>query len=408
MNPIEIIVDIAREVGISGFLDIAFITIFIYAILVLFKQSKARFIITGILILSVVYLIARQLNLALTTSLLQAFFAVILLALIIIFQEEIRRLFEHIALWSLNPKVRSNKTTSPDNKETGILVDTLCDLAQHKIGALIVIKGKTDLSGYLEGGEILDGSISEPLLKSLFDPHSTGHDGAVVISKGRITFFGTHLPLSNNFSQLKNRGTRHAAALGISEVTDALCLVVSEERGTISIAHTGELKQIGSEQLNITLESFYEDINPPAKKMPRLDFSRNYKEKILALLAAIILWFVFVHESRTVYRSFEIPIEHTTLPAGFKVKEIDPDKVSVTFLGPRREFYFFNENQVSLILKIPNAEHGLERIDISESNIKFPNDLSLEDVEPRTVTVHIEKIEALNKQGDNLKNQDPR
>ena len=225
MNPIEIIVDIAKDVRLSGFLDIAFVTVFIYTILVLFKQSKARLIITGIFILSVIYLIARQLNLALTTSLLQAFFAVILLAVIIIFQEEIRRFFEHIALWSFKPKLRTNKNINPNEKEAEILVDTLGDLAQHKIGALIVIKGKTDLSAYLEGGETLDGKISEPLLKSIFDPNSTGHDGAVVIDRGKITFFGTHLPLSNNFSQLKNRGTRHAAALGISEVTDALCQV---------------------------------------------------------------------------------------------------------------------------------------------------------------------------------------
>lgn len=408
MNPIEIIVDIAKDVRLSGFLDIAFVTVFIYTILVLFKQSKARLIITGIFILSVIYLIARQLNLALTTSLLQAFFAVILLAVIIIFQEEIRRFFEHIALWSFKPKLRTNKNINPNEKEAEILVDTLGDLAQHKIGALVVIKGKMDLSAYLEGGETLDGKISEPLLKSIFDPNSTGHDGAVVIDRGKITLFGSHLPLSNNFSQLKNRGTRHAAALGMSEVTDALCLVVSEERGTISIARKGELKQIGMEQFKLTLETFYNEIYPPARKLPRFSLFSNYKEKVIALLAAIVLWFVFVHESRTVYRSFDIPIEHATLPDGFKVEEIDPDKVSITFIGPRREFYFFNENQVRLLLKIPNAKDGLKRVSISESNLKFPEDLSLEDIEPSTVTVRIEKIETSNKKGDNSKNQNLR
>ena len=98
MNLIEILINIVKEIRLSGFLDIAFISVFIYVILILFEQSKARFILTGIVLLGIIYLAAQQLNLSLTTSLLQAFFAVIIIALIIIFQDEIRRLFEQIAL----------------------------------------------------------------------------------------------------------------------------------------------------------------------------------------------------------------------------------------------------------------------------------------------------------------------
>ncbi|MGB3727765.1 MAG: DNA integrity scanning protein DisA nucleotide-binding domain protein, partial [Thermodesulfobacteriota bacterium] len=362
MNLIEILINIVKEVRFSGFLDILFISIFIYAILILFKQSKARFIIAGLIILSLIYVLAQHLNLVLTTTLLQAFFAVIIVAVIVIFQEEIRRFFEQIAVWSLNQKLRKSKLVTSYEWQTEILVDVLSDLAMHKVGALIVLPGKDNVSEYLEGGEHLDGKLSEGLLKSNFDPHSTGHDGAVFVDKGTVKMFGTHLPLSKNFSQLKNRGTRHAAALGMAEVSDALCLVVSEERGTISIARSGVLKQLSIEELKITLQNFHNEINPPVQKITHISITSNYKEKIISLFLAILLWFVFVHESKQVYRSFEIPVAHTSLPKGLKVSEIEPQKVKVTFLGPKRDFYFMSGNEIDLLLKIPDARPGEQNV----------------------------------------------
>lgn len=391
MNLIEILVNIFKEIRLSGFLDIAFISVFIYVILILFKQSKARFILTGIVLLGIIYLVAQQLNLSLTTSLLRAFFAVIIIALIIIFQDEIRRFFEQIALWSLNSKLRAGTQISPNEREIDVLVETLSDLADHKIGALIVIEGKNPISEYLEGGQLLDGKLSEALLKSIFDPHSAGHDGAVTIENGKIILFAAHLPLSTNFSQLKNRGTRHAAALGLSEVTDALCLVVSEERGVISIAKGGMLKQIGSEQLKIILRDFYDQKFPSVKKMPAIHFRSNSKEKIISLAVAVLLWFVFVHESRLVYRSFEVPV-HVSIPkSNLEIENIEPEIVNITLLGPRREFYFFKANQVDLLLKIAEPQPGLEYLEISESDLDFPEDLSLENIAPKSVSIEIDR-----------------
>jgi len=391
LNLIEILINIVKEIRLSGFLDIAFISVFIYVILILFKQSKARFILTGIVLLGVIYLIAQQLNLSLTTSLLRAFFAVIIIALIIIFQDEIRRFFEQIALWSLSSKLRSGTQTSPNDREIDILVQTLPDLADHKIGAIIVIEGNNSISEFIEGGELLDGNLSEALLKSLFDPHSAGHDGAVIIENGKIKLFAAHLPLSTNFSQLKNRGTRHAAALGLSEVTDALCLLVSEERGVISIARGGVLTQIDSEQLKLILKDFYYQKFPSVKKMPAIHFRSNFKEKIISVAVAVLLWFVFVHESRLVYRSFEIPVKVSIPASTMEIENITPEMVNITFLGPRREFYFFKANQVDLLLKITNPQTGTEHLEISESDLSFPEDLSLENVAPKNVSVQIDQ-----------------
>lgn len=386
------IIEFLREIGVSGFFDIAFMSLLIYTLLVLFKRTHAGFILTGIIIIAVVYLLARQFNLVLTASVLQAFFAIILVAIIIIFQEEIRHFFEQIAVWSLNPQLRRKKPVSLKPIEIAILVRTLQDLANKNIGALIVIPGKNLILRHLYGGVDLKGELSEPLLKSLFDPHSPGHDGAVVVENGLITKFSCHLPLSKNFEKLKHRGTRHAAALGLAELTDALCLVVSEERGTISVARNGDLRQIGGEQLNLLLERFYEEINPPVKAAPWYDiFRRNYKEKVIAFVLTIALWFVFVYGSNLQYKTFIVPVEHSELPSGYKVTEVEPEEVKVTFVGPRRNFYFFNEREIRLFLPITDVSNSVETVTISESNFSFPQDISLESIVPRRVTVRIEK-----------------
>ncbi|MEQ9618218.1 MAG: diadenylate cyclase [Deltaproteobacteria bacterium] len=395
MNPVQIIKEILNEIGVPGLFDIAFMSLLIYTVLVLFNKTKARFVLTGIIIISVAYLLARQFNLVLTTSVLQTFFAVILIALIIIFQEEIRQFLEQIALWSLNPQLAIERSRGSSREEIEILVNTISDMAKEKIGVLIVLPGKTSIEAYIEGGKSLNGKLSEPLLKSLLDPHSIGHDGAIIIENGDVTKFSCHLPLSKNFSQLVNKGTRHAAALGLSEQNDALCLVVSEEKGTISVARNGELRQVGTEQLNLILEKFYSEISPIKKRRPWFSFfTKNYREKAIAIFMAIALWFVFVHESKLVYRTYNIPVKYTTLPSNLKVDDIKPEKVKVTFLGPRRAFYFFNENEVELFLKIPEAKKGIKTLNISESSLKFPKDISLENIEPRRVLVRIDNTGA--------------
>lgn len=389
MEILDFLLEIIKRIQLTGFIDILFISVFIYVILILFKQSKARLIITGIIILSVIYVIARQINLDLTASLLEAFFAVIILAIIIIFQEEIRRFFEKLGLWGLSPRLRTGRIKNPHEREIGILCSTLTDFAAERTGALVVLRGSASLNEYLEGGQDLNGFLSEPILRSIFDPHSTGHDGALIIDNGTITMFGAHLPLSTNFAILKHRGTRHAAALGLSESTDAMCLVVSEETGSISIARYGGLEQVDKQRLRQAIESFYEEIYPSAKKAAGVGIFNNIKEKIIAFVLAAILWFVFVHESRPVYRTYQIPVTYAALQSGYDVNKIEPETVSVTFLGPRREFYFLGENQIKLLLKIPDRGPGTESIRISESSLTFPRDISLESIEPGVVTVRI-------------------
>lgn len=380
------------EIGFAGVIDIAILAMFIYIVLVWFKRSRAAFVLTGIIIIGAIYLLAQTFNLELTAGILQAFFAVILIALVVIFQEEIRRFFEQVALWSIRPRLKKNKPVTLMGEEVEILVRTVADLARDRIGALIVLRGKNMMLGHLDGGVELGGKISEPLLKSIFDPHSAGHDGAMIVEFGRITQFGAHLPLSKNYRSKEHSGTRHAAAVGLSEITDALCIVVSEEKGSVSVAREGDLKRVDSAAALLgVIERFYRDIKPPKEKTIKGMLMRNFQEKIVALVLAVGLWFVQVYGSQVVYKSFEVPVDYALVPTSMSIVSSKPTTVDVTFSGPRRTLSLTGSDDVKLYVKTLNLRPGPQTLRISASDFMFPQDITLENITPRQVMVDVEK-----------------
>jgi len=385
------IISLLHGLGIAGFVDIAFMSLLIYCVLVWFKKTKAAFVLTGILIIAGVYIVAREFNLLLTATVFRGFFAVILVAVIVIFQEELRQFFEQVAVSSLNRRLSKRESMRLSYPELETLVRTTTDLAREKIGALIVIRGKDMIIRYLNGGVDLDGKLSEQLLKSILDPHSIGHDGAVVIERGRITKFSCLLPLSKNSEIITHTGTRHAAALGLAELTDTFCIVVSEERGIISVAHEGGIKKIsGDQELRAMLHRFYQEIRPIRVKNSLQDFFvRNSREKIIALGVAVALWFALVYGSKLVYKSYTVPVKYSVLPSTMTVKAIDPSEVSVTLSGPHRAFYFFDKKDITVFLKLWNLEEGSQEIKISDADLLYPRKFVFESVEPRSVRVFV-------------------
>jgi hypothetical protein len=274
------------------------------------------------------------------------------------------------------------------------------DLASAKIGALVVIRGKDMITRHLDGGEALGGQVSEMILKSIFDPHSIGHDGAVIINGDSIESFGCHLPLSKNHEQLKKGGTRHAAALGLSELTDALCLVVSEERGTVSVARHGKIEEVNSaDQLSSVLDSFYLEITAGLETRAWKGFFRkNHREKILAPALAISLWFVLVHEANTIYQTYRVPVEHPVLTSGLVVTGINPEEISVTLSGQRKSFYFLDADEMRVTIKPWQLKSGETTVAISSSDCVIPEGLVFENAEPRYVTVTVASRKANKKQ----------
>jgi hypothetical protein len=192
--------------------------------------------------------------------------------------------------------------------------------------------------------------------------------------------------------RLGQRGTRHAAALGLAELTDALCLVVSEESGTVSIAHNADIEVVSNpEKLSLTLEGFYQEISPGRKTGNWKDlFKKNVRQKIIAVGLAMSLWFVLIHGSKLTYKTFMVPVTYTDLTKPWIMKIIAPDQVEMTFRGSRRAFYFLKPGEIKLLLQLKMIK-GRQRIRISSTDAFFPKFLFLEDIDPRVVTVYLDE-----------------
>jgi hypothetical protein len=271
------------------------------------------------------------------------------------------------------------------------LARTLNDLARAKVGALIVIRGRDLIARHTEGGVEVQGRLSEALLKSIFDPHSIGHDGAVVIEGNVVDRLGCHLPLSKELEKLPGRGTRHAAALGLTERVDALCLVVSEEQGDVSVAQGGEIRKVvDTADLVDALETFYDQTAPVQSAKVWSDLlRRNSREKALALALSVALWAFFVQRSQPVERDWPVKVGYTLLPNELEVVAIEPDEAQVRFRAARREFDFLEPSDVRLELQLLDANPGQTLRYITARDLIHPAPLVPVGIEPREVKFQI-------------------
>ncbi len=210
--------------------DILIVAYILFRIILVLKGTRALQMVVGLIIIAGAFLISDILGLQTINWLLSSFLASIVLVVVILFQDEIRRALVHMG----RPSVLF---TGGERSRSVIeeVVKACAVMATKKIGALIVFQRAQKLENHLEMGTIIDAEVNSELLQSIFLPHSPLHDGAVVINEGRIHAAGCILPLSTSSKIPRHLGTRHRAAFGITEVTDAVVIVVSEETGAISL-----------------------------------------------------------------------------------------------------------------------------------------------------------------------------
>ncbi len=391
MMLLESFLSAVKSIRVQDVLDVMIIAIMIFALLTWFKTRASRFVLIGIILLGGVYIAARFFQLYLTTIVLQSFFAILLFVLVVIFQEDLRRFFERLAmLGSLGkkfPEISGLKSTAE------IIAQTAANLAKKKTGALIVLRGNDPLERHINGGTKLDGVVSGALLESIFDPHSVGHDGAVIIEDNRISQFGCHLPLSANTSKYSNLGLRHTAALGLSERSDAMCVVVSEERGTISLAYMENLTVVPSAAvLHETLEQFYIRNTPTKKSHPALNWLKeNTLEKVIAIAMACILWMAFGYQRDIVRRDFIVPIEYKNIPRNWQIDEMQVTDARVVLKGPEQAFRLLDERSLKLSLDLSGIADKKREFNLSADMINVPSNLTIADIVPAKIHVTASK-----------------
>ncbi len=371
-----------NTIRISDLLDVAIIAVFAYIALVWFKKTASRFVLIGIFILAAIYAFARVFHLYITEYVLQGFFAILVIALIIIFQEDLRSFFERLATWRFIRKGSINTATRHAAK---IISQAVTRIAQSRRGALIVLKGDDFLDRHLKGGFDLEGNLSEAILESIFDPHSIGHDGAVIIENGCIARFGCHLPLSVDPGKIGIMGLRHTAALGLSERCDAFCIVVSEERGTVSIAREGTLTKLKEPgELLPILENFYRETRFEGRGWIQW-ISENWGEKVVAIMLACGLWLAFGYQTESIRRDFTRPIVYRNLPQDWIIEDQAPKRTTITLMGPKQAFSLLNEESLTVVLDMTGIKEGRQELPIGNNNIGHPSNLTVVSINPNTI-----------------------
>ena len=240
-------------------LDITLVALLLYQLYRLIKGTVAFNIVIGLFSLYLLWVIVKALKMELLGSIMGQFIGVGILALIIVFHPEIRRFLVFIGtnynvnrVLSLDKLFGLTRHKVIRQEQIENIVDACASMAKSKTGALIVIAGKSELTDQINTGEILNAKITSSLICTIFFKNSPLHDGAIIISGNKITAAGCILPLTQKELD-KMLGLRHHAAIGITEATDALAIVVSEERGTISFSKGGEIKRRISKEMLFSL-----------------------------------------------------------------------------------------------------------------------------------------------------------
>ena len=250
------VIGLLHTITMLDVIDILVVAFFLNKLYQMLKNTRAASLVKGLLMLLVIMLISKWLNLYVINWILEKFMTIVMFALPVVFQPELRRALEQIGRGKLFRRSTVLNEMQVENMLEAVAT-TADDLSRNKIGALMVFERETGLDDYIETGIPIDGLISTALFENIFIPNTPLHDGAVIIRKGRIAAAGCILPLAQMDRQ--NFGTRHRAALGATEVSDATVIVVSEERGEVSVASKGHLAVMpDAEQLKETLNNVIE------------------------------------------------------------------------------------------------------------------------------------------------------
>ena len=380
------------DIRLTDLIDVVIVAVLLWAGLSWVRRARARIALAGVAIAATLFLLARQFELQMTVWILQGFFAVGVLVLVVVFQEDLRRGLEQIAVWGLR---RKPLAAPPDVVDA--LVGAVRRLAAERSGALIVIPGREPIDRHVAGGIALEGRLSEPLLLSLFDAHSPGHDGAATMEGARAPRFALPLPLSPDGVQLAGQGTRHAAALGLSERSDALCIVVSEERGTVSLARDGRLVRLaGPEALAAEVRRFLRRVPERRDGVTGVRrFTSRWPEALVAIAASGGLWFLLVPGSAVDRFTRSVPVSIENLPAGWALEGVEPPAVEVEFEASRRSLLLSGAGpRAELEIDALLAQLGRRTFEVGPGHVRTPDGWRALRVEPDRVRLSLVETDA--------------
>jgi diadenylate cyclase len=391
----DVLADIARVVRWQDAIDVAILTFIIFRVYLWLRGTVALQVLIGMLVLVASWFAATELGLMLTAYVLQGLGAGVLLLAVVLFRDEIRH-----ALRRANPMRwwRARRDSDGQRGVWSVLGEAVFALASLRIGALIVIPGSDPIDEMLSGGTLIDGRVSPELLEAIFLEASPIHDGAAVMQGERLRLAGCILPLSTAGDLPDFYGTRHRAAVGLTESCDAVVLVVSEERGSVSLASGGRIARVPrADELGVRIEAALARGHAPG---PRRATTRGVEAAGFgrrrfvdaAWLAGIFVfvvaaWYVVAGDRNTVITP-TVQLELRNLPNGIEVEAPRPAEITIQLRGPRRLLMTTGRDELGAYVNLSGVEPGTHRLDVSSS---APSGVEVESLTPKRVVITARK-----------------
>jgi diadenylate cyclase len=367
--------------------DISLVSYILLRFYVLFRGTNAFRVLIGMTILWFFQQLAVSIGLIVTSWVVQGIVALGAFIIIVIFRNEIRtvllaRNLKSI-LWGF-----SSKTVFTAIE---IIVQSVHEMAQRKCGALIVCPGKEDLEEFVQMGIPWRGLISKEMILSIFWPDNPVHDGAVIIRGDQIAQVAAILPLSRRDDLPSYYGTRHRAALGLAEATDALVIVVSEERGDVVVAKDSQLKMV--KQWNKLGQILREHMGVASKK------GRELRKEKLTIIAAALFSIVFttgvwlsVSRGVDTLVTLEVPVEYMNRDPAMEIVSTSVNAVSLELEGSGALIKSIKPDQVQVRLDLSNSKAGANTYTINRKNISLPPGIILKGVKPAVVDINLDVL----------------
>jgi diadenylate cyclase len=387
MNPFGIIAHLRYQ----DVLDILLLTVLTYHLYLWFSGTKALKALVGLLVLGVIYTVARSWGLFLTTWVFQIFWQVLVILLIILFQSEIRQVLERV-----NPlKIIGLRAISGTEDWVPNFVEGVFSLAERKIGALVIIERTDRVEELVTGGVQLDAEPSSQLLMSIFQKDSPLHDGAMLLRKGKVAQVACYLPLSSADGLPREWGTRHRAALGLTEHCDAWVVVVSEERGKVSLARDGQMTRV--EQPGHLFRLVIEAVT--TSRLSSMTWGERFRsflfQRWLAKAGTFglvsFLWLLLAGQQNFEV-TFRVPVEMKNLPEQMEILEPVNPEVQITVRGLRKDASILSEKDVHVAIDLSAARFGARIFRITRGQIVLPNErVSVVSIRPPEVQFKIKE-----------------
>jgi diadenylate cyclase len=374
-------------IRIQDLADILIMTFLLYQLYSWFRKTRAMQVLLGLGVVTLIYFATRFLDLYMTSWILQELGTVLIILIIVVFQAEIRQALYRFSLL--------RNFFDPQEKEQHShfqqIAETLFRLADRRTGALLVFKRSESLADLMLNGVRLDCEITPQILEAIFADGTPLHDGAALIKEGRIALASCHLPLSLNPDIPQNYGTRHRAALGLSERTDAIVVVVSEERGEVLLAEAGEFQKLCSpEELVVALERRVNPVRETTSLTLRQKLFSNLLPKTALLLIVTASW-VLITSRQGQITTVTAPVRLQGVSDDLVLVRSSPEEVDVQLKSFSSLTPTPAKLDISANVDLSGVREGMSLVRVRNSDFSLPSGMVVSSVMPSSIKVVTER-----------------